>query len=508
MKQKFTIQSDSIFYNNETINIVYLDNKTTKYTLYQKETENSDTYDETLFKKFEFDDSFQIAPKKKFSNITFTYFKDEKTNMFQVKYNNKFLYYHVDTSVNFVYDSSMNVLQADGSLYTKKNTLTKTLNIFDDDVSIKENNVEDLVENKLNHTDEDIKTVIEEVKPIIVEEEVQHVVEEEVQPVIIEEEVKTDIVEEEVKTDIVEEEVKTDIIEEEVKTDIVEEEVQPVIIKEEVKTVIVEEEVQPVIVEEEAQPVIVEEEAQPVIVEEEVKTDIVVEEKVEPVVEKIVIQEEADIKQVIETKQEAIQEHDIKQESLNKEKVNPKEEIKSVSFSEETFTFKNIIEDFIILDKVISKKMAVKNTEVKNTEVKKINYHKITYNHNNVNYNLNTVKISPIKQNTNLVNQVIEDSNIFTSYDNAIELDNNNNNYIILLNKIKYLVNKKETVLTFINLQTKNILSVNNKDYFKLENINYLLANNGSLIIPVETKKFFDNNNGTSYNVFVPKNSV
>jgi hypothetical protein len=152
--------------------------------------------------------------------------------------------------------------------------------------------------------------------------------------------------------------------------------------------------------------------------------------------------------------------------------------------------------------------MAVKNTEVKNIEVKKINYHKITYNHNNVNYNLNTVKISPIKQNTNLVNQVIEDSNIFTSYDNAIELDNNNNNYIILLNKIKYLVNKKETVLTFINLQTKNILSVNNKDYFKLENINYLLANNGTLIIPVETKKFFDNNNGTSYNVFVPKNSV
>ena len=37
MKQKFTIQSESVFYNNETINILYLDNKTTKYTLYQKE---------------------------------------------------------------------------------------------------------------------------------------------------------------------------------------------------------------------------------------------------------------------------------------------------------------------------------------------------------------------------------------------------------------------------------------------------------------------------------------
>ena len=491
MKQKFTIQSESIFYNNETINIVYLDNKTTKYTLYQKETENSDTYDDTIFKKFEFDDSFQIAPKKKFSNIIFTYFKDETTNMFQVKYNNKFLYYHINSSVNFVYDSSMNILQADGSLYTKKNTLTKTLNIFDDTVSIKENNVEDLVENKLNHTDEDIKPVIEEIQPVIVEEEVK--------PVVVEEEVKTDV-----------EEVQPVIVEEEVQPVVVEEEVQPVVVEEEVQPVVVEEEIQPVIVEEEVKTVVVEEEIQPVIVEEEVKTvvveevqPVVVEEEVKHVIEKIVVQEEADIKQVIESKQEAIQEHDIKQEPLIKEKVNPKEEIKSVSFSEETFTFKNIIEDFIILDKVISKKM-----EVKNIEVKKINYHKTTYNHNNVNYNLNTVKITPIKQNTNLVNQVIEDSNIFTSYDNAIELDNNNNNYIILLNKIKYLVNKKETVLTFINLQTKNIVSVNNKDYFKLENINYLLANNGSLIIPVETKKFFDNNNGTSYNVFVPKNSV
>ena len=155
MKQKFTIQSESVFYNNETINILYLDNKTTKYTLYQKENEN-DTYDEALFKKFEFDDSFQIAPKKKFSNITFLFLKDDSTNMFQVKYNNKFLYCQNDISVNFIYNSSMNVVQADGSLYTKKNTLTKTLNIFDNTSDVKENSVEKIIENELNYVDENL----------------------------------------------------------------------------------------------------------------------------------------------------------------------------------------------------------------------------------------------------------------------------------------------------------------------------------------------------------------
>jgi hypothetical protein len=81
-------------------------------------------------------------------------------------------------------------------------------------------------------------------------------------------------------------------------------------------------------------------------------------------------------------------------------------------------------------------------------------------------------------------------------------------NYLILFNKTKYLVNKKDTVLTFINLQNKNIISINNKEYFKLENVNYLLTNNSTLIIPVENKRLFDNNNGTSYNVLIPKSSI
>ena len=114
----------------------------------------------------------------------------------------------------------------------------------------------------------------------------------------------------------------------------------------------------------------------------------------------------------------------------------------------------------------------------------------------------------PIKQNTNLTNEVIDKTNIFTNYDNAIELDNKNMNYLILFNKTKYLVNKKDTNLTFINLQNKNIISINNKEYFKLENVNYLLTNNSTLIIPVENKKIFDNNNGTSYNVLIPKSSI
>jgi hypothetical protein len=418
MKQKFTIQNESVFYNNETINILYLDNKTTKYTLYQKENEN-DTHDETLFKKFEFDDSFQIAPKKKFSSITFLFFKDDSTNMFQVKYNNKFLYYQVDTSIDFIYNSTMSVLQADGMLYTKKNTLTKTLNIFDNTQVVKENDVEILIKTELNYVDNSLssETLVTETpvtETVIEEPVVEHVVEEHVTETVVEETV-----------------IEETVIEE-------------------------------------------------TVVEEPV-TETVIE---EPVVE------------------EPVEETPV--ENVKNKKVSFKE-----SDDKNSFTFKNIIQDFIILDKAISKSIEEKinlanKVNIENT----INQNKISYTHNNVNYNLYSTKLTPIKQNTNLINQVIEKSNIFTNYDNSIELDNKNMNYLIFFNKTKYLVNKKDMNVTFINLQNKNIISINNKEYFKLENVNYLLTNNSTLIIPVENKKIFDNNNGTSYNVLIPKSLI
>jgi hypothetical protein len=463
MKQKFTIQNESIFYNNETINILYLDNKTTKYTLYQKENEN-DKYDETLFKKFEFDDSFQIAPKKKFSNITFLFFKDDSRNMFQLKYNNKFLYYQIDTSINFVYNSTMNLLQADGTLYTKKNTLTKTLNIFDNTSVVKENDVEKLIENELNYVDDSLsnKETLEESifeDPIIEEQ----VVEEPVIEIIIEE-TPVETVEEE---PVIKEQVTEIIIEETPVEQVVEEPVTEIIIEETPVEHVVEE------------PVV-----ETIIKETLVETD--VEEQVEerPIIEKPV--------------------EETSNENLKHKKVTFKE-----SDDKNNFTFKNIIEDFIILDKAITKSIEEKNNLANKVNIENtINQNKITYIHNNVNYNLYSIILTPIKQNTNLINQVIEKSNIFTNYDNAIELDNKNMNYLILFNKTKYLVNKKDTNLTFINLQNKNIISINNKEYFKLENVNYLLTNNSTLIIPVENKKIFDNNNGTSYNVLIPKSSI
>jgi hypothetical protein len=54
-------------------------------------------------------------------------------------------------------------------------------------------------------------------------------------------------------------------------------------------------------------------------------------------------------------------------------------------------------------------------------------------------------------------------------------------------------------------MATKQINAYNNKDYFKIENTNYLLSNNSTLIIPVEQKKYFDNSNGMTYNIMVPK---
>jgi hypothetical protein len=492
MKQKFTIQSESVFYNNETINILYLENKTTKYTLYQKESEN-DTHDETLFTKFEFDDSFQIAPKKKFSNITFLFFKDDSTNMFQVKYNNKFLYYQVDTSVNFIYNSSMNVLQADGTLYTKKNTLTKTLNIFDNTPVVKENSVEKLIENELNYVDNSLSSETLVTEPVVEEPVTEPVVEEPVTEPVVEEPVTETVIEEPVTETVVEEPVTETVIEEPV-TEPVTETVIEEPVTEPVTETVIEEPVTETVVEE---PV-TEHVTEPVV--EETVTETVVE---EPVTETVV--EEPVTETVIEepvVEEPVVEETSV--ENLKHKKVTFKE-----SDDKNSFTFKNIIEDFIILDKAISKSIEEKinlanKVNIENT----INQNKITYTHNNVNYNLYSTKLTPIKQNTNLTNQVIEKSNIFTNYDNSIELDNKNMNYLILFNKTKYLVNKKDTNLTFINLQNKNIISINNKEYFKLENVNYLLTNNSTLIIPVENKRLFDNNNGTSYNVLIPKSSI
>jgi hypothetical protein len=517
MKQKFTIQSEPIFYNNETINILYLDNKITKYTLYQKENE-TDTYDESLFKKFEFDDSFQIAPKKKFSNIIFLFFKDDSTNMFQLKYNNKFLYYQVNTSINFIYNSTMNVLQADGSLYTKKNTLTKTLNIFDNTPVVKENSVEKLIENELNYANDSLLNQKTSVENIDEEFGVKTVVEEPImEKTFVEELVEVPVVEELVVKELI---IEVPIVEEPViKETIVEVPVvEELVIKETIVEVpIVEEQVveEHVVKETVVEEPIIEEHVvveETVVIEKHVVEEPIIKETVvveETVVEKHVVEEPV-IEHVVEEKVSEIPViekpvEDTSNENLKHKKVTFKE----TDDNKNNFTFKNIIEDFIILDKAISKSIEEKiNIKTKVNLENKVNQTKIIYNHNNINYNLYSTKLTPIKPNTNLNNEVIDKTNIFTNYDNAIELDNKNMNYLILFNKTKYLVNKKDTVITFINLQNKNIITVNNKEYFKLENVNYLLTNNSSLIIPVENKKVFDNNNGTSYNVLIPKTSI
>ena len=135
-----------------------------------------------------------------------------------------------------------------------------------------------------------------------------------------------------------------------------------------------------------------------------------------------------------------------------------------------------------------------------------VSINKIVFNHNNVNYTLNCLRIKEVGKDTTL-NQHVEKNNIIGNdkMNLTIELDENDKNYIIQLNKSKYLINKKNTVITFINLATKQILSYNNKDYFKLENVNYMLGNNSTLIIPLEPKKYFDNSNGMTYNILVPK---
>jgi hypothetical protein len=46
---------------------------------------------------------------------------------------------------------------------------------------------------------------------------------------------------------------------------------------------------------------------------------------------------------------------------------------------------------------------------------------------------------------------------------------------------------------------------IKNKEIFKLGQSDYLLTNQCSMLVPMESKKYFDNSYGTTKNFFIPK---
>ena len=135
-----------------------------------------------------------------------------------------------------------------------------------------------------------------------------------------------------------------------------------------------------------------------------------------------------------------------------------------------------------------------------NTHISKIYYQ-------NIFYKLNTIKIKQSENLnfSNLHNSNIHENNIINMSNLSFELDNENSSYLILFFKQKYLINKINNTFIITNLFNKNSQVIKNKEYFKIGTYDYMLYNDSTLIIPMINKKIFDNNYGTSFNLYTPK---
>ena len=122
-----------------------------------------------------------------------------------------------------------------------------------------------------------------------------------------------------------------------------------------------------------------------------------------------------------------------------------------------------------------------------------------------MNYNINTIKIEEtVDLNiSNLFRTKIDNKNIINKHNIAFELNNTNSSYLILYYNQKYLINKLSNTLVITNLLNRQSQVVKNNDTFKLGFNNYMLYNS-SLLIPMINKKIFDNNYGTTFNMYYP----
>ena len=98
----------------------------------------------------------------------------------------------------------------------------------------------------------------------------------------------------------------------------------------------------------------------------------------------------------------------------------------------------------------------------------------------------------------------IFDINIINKLNISLELDEQNSSYLVILFGQKYLLIKNNNQLIITNLLTRKSNIYKNKDNFKIGNYDYTFYNN--LLIPVSIKKIFDNNYGTSFNIYIPRN--
>jgi hypothetical protein len=105
----------------------------------------------------------------------------------------------------------------------------------------------------------------------------------------------------------------------------------------------------------------------------------------------------------------------------------------------------------------------------------------------------------------NLFKTNISKNNIINNTNISFELKSENASYLINFFNEKYLINKVTNTIVLTNLLNKKSQIIKNGDNFKLGNNDYILYNDATVIISAMNKQIFDNNYGTSYNLYIPK---
>jgi len=519
--KRLSIQNLSIIVNNEKINIIYLENKSEKYILYSAIDEYN--IDSNIFSKMAFPVNIQITPKKKMTDLKLNVQFNKSTNLYNLLLNNNQLYFIKNSKNITVHNSNLKLILQNGKLYNppEEKIITPVKDIVNEILSKnKKNNSEESheIKNIDVNTENEIEFSIKKINNITEEtKENEGVSEEKSSDQIIEdEEESSDESEEEgrISNLIVQEDNSSSnqIVQEESSNQIVQEDNS-------------------------SSNKIVQEESSNQIVQEESSNSILEEKKVH-------------FKNIDENT-------NIINISNKDNTVSKSFDNKKIELEKEVFNLENILVDFNKLFQFIKKDNQVEenkvntkvNTEV-NTEVniptqeritniktpnninkitniqknerkdvikainkeiiipeKEYKFFSLKINYQNIIYKINAIKLdqSSDLNMLNLYKHEVPETNFINKTNLSFQLENNNSSYLIVFMNQKILLNKINNNIVYTNLINKNSQILKNKDNFKIGNYDFLIYNECTLIIPVTNQKIFDNNYGTSYNLYVPK---
>ena len=556
--KKLTIQNLTINVNNEKINIITLENKTDKYILYS--LVNNDIINDTIFQKMEFKENLQITPKKKFNDLKFSV-QSKENNLFTLLINNKPIYYLKNNKNINITDKNLKLILSNGSIYLN-NTDVPVKRVLNIDSIVKNTNLVDDILKK----DSKIITFSNEVSNVIVQKsdtskETNDVVNIKVVDKILDDETSDEESSNEEynesnvplkapsnvqvnSTSNIQLDTPSDIqldtpsdIQLDTPSDVVVDTPSDVVVDTPSDVVV---DTPSDVVVDTPSDVIVDTSSDVIV---DTPSDVIVDSSsnvpVNIMNEEIVLKndthknsEELEIKKnkldndvfnlenilkdfnklfsFVEKPDEIKQVPEYPKNPIVKEEKNIIEESpKKPIIQEEKKIVEQPLKKPIVQEekKIVEqpKKNILSNEININQEIQNMYISKIVFQ--NIVYKINTLKLKASDELNfmNLYKSKVLKENIINKNNIAFQLEEHNSSYLILNMNQKYLINKINNIVIVTNLFNKTSQTVKNKDNFKMGNSDFMLYNNSLLIIPMSNKKIFDNNYGTSYNVYLPR---